>query len=451
MLWFSGLAAASMVACSHKSDPAPDAPKPLTQAELMDPTSCSTCHATHFRQWAGSMHAYAAEDPLFLAMNARGQRETKGALGTFCVKCHAPVAVQLGTTTDGTNLASLPSWQKGVTCYFCHSAQSVSDTHDASLVFGKDAFLRGPITDEAGASPHTVQYSALHDSKKAASASLCGSCHDIQNGAGVHLARTYEEWRGTLFAHDEPGKLLTCGACHMPGRDDRIAPDGPIRRAHDHTMPGVDVALTAFAGTDEQKTAVQANLDPSLVSKLCIKPKAGGFQVEYSLDDAFAGHGFPSGAAYHRRAWAEVTAWSAGAIVFHSGDVPADKAASTIASSDATMWLLGDQLTDDAGKPTEMLWNAAKFTSSQLPPAVTNDPKNPAYYHAVIRTYDMPPVSLDKVRAEVHIRPVDLDFIDDLIASGDLDASYRAKLNTFTLGGSVLEWTKDLGPICIPK
>ena len=29
-------------------------------------------------------------------MNKRGQRETNGALGTFCLKCHAPMAVALG-------------------------------------------------------------------------------------------------------------------------------------------------------------------------------------------------------------------------------------------------------------------------------------------------------------------------------------------------------------------
>ena len=55
------------------------------------------------------MHAYAADDPVFVAMNQRGQRETAGALGDFCVKCHAPVAVHDGLTTDGLNLATLPS------------------------------------------------------------------------------------------------------------------------------------------------------------------------------------------------------------------------------------------------------------------------------------------------------------------------------------------------------
>ncbi|MFS8068718.1 MAG: multiheme c-type cytochrome, partial [Byssovorax sp.] len=59
----------------------------LTTEELMDPQACVRCHEEHVRAWSGSMHAYAAEDPVFVAMNARGQRETNGALGDFCVKC----------------------------------------------------------------------------------------------------------------------------------------------------------------------------------------------------------------------------------------------------------------------------------------------------------------------------------------------------------------------------
>lgn len=79
-------------------------PEPLSPQELMDPAICQNCHPQHYREWAGSMHAYAAEDPVFLAMNARGQRETQGALGSFCVQCHAPMAVRTGATTDGLNL-----------------------------------------------------------------------------------------------------------------------------------------------------------------------------------------------------------------------------------------------------------------------------------------------------------------------------------------------------------
>lgn len=444
------LALAPMIGCGQAKDAAPQE-KPLTTEELMDPSSCGTCHPNHYRQWAGSMHAYSADDPVFVAMNARGQRETKGALGGFCVGCHAPMAVALGTTKDGLDLASLPSWQKGVTCYFCHSIGSVASVHNADVTLEKDGVLRAGIADPGGGATHAVGYDALHDGAKVDSAALCGSCHEDQTGDGVHLSRTHSEWQASLFSHDQPGKLLSCAACHMPGRDDRAATNGPRRRVHDHTMPGVDVTLDGFGAEGEQAAAVQAELDPTLVAKLCIKPRAGGWQVEYSLDNAFAGHGFPSGAAYHRRAWAEITAWSGGAIVFHSGAVGADQAAFAAEAADPTMWLLGDKIRDAAGEPTEMLWYAAKIESSLLPPAVTSDPSDPAYYHALIHTYDLPPVSVERVRAEVHIRALDVDFVDDLIGSGDLDPKVRERLRTFTLKGTVLEWTSDLGPICIPK
>ena len=52
------------------------------------------------------MHAYAADDPVFLAMNRRGQREA--GIGDFCVQCPRPMAVRTGATTDGLNLDSLP-------------------------------------------------------------------------------------------------------------------------------------------------------------------------------------------------------------------------------------------------------------------------------------------------------------------------------------------------------
>src|SRR5580704_15773848 len=97
------------------------------------------------------MHAYASKDPVFLAMNARGQRETGGALGTFCVQCHAPMAVRDGMTTDGLNLSSLPAvYQQGVSCFFCHSIESVGSAHgDAAL--DPDAFDRDASSlDNAG-------------------------------------------------------------------------------------------------------------------------------------------------------------------------------------------------------------------------------------------------------------------------------------------------------------
>jgi len=70
-------AAAALFAC-HSDQTS------LTREQLLDPQSCAGCHQDQFQEWEGSMHAYSSNDPVFLAMNKRGQRETNGQLGAFC-------------------------------------------------------------------------------------------------------------------------------------------------------------------------------------------------------------------------------------------------------------------------------------------------------------------------------------------------------------------------------
>src|SRR5688572_11122565 len=169
----------------------------LSREQLMDPATCAGCHPTHYEQWASSMHAYAADDPLFLAMNARGQREA--GIGDFCVQCHAPMAVRSGATEDGLNLGELPRSLKGVTCYFCHSVDGIEGTHNNPLRLADDLLMRGPFADAAPNAAHASAYSPLHDRDQLASADLCGTCHDIVNDRGTHLERTYSEWQGSVF------------------------------------------------------------------------------------------------------------------------------------------------------------------------------------------------------------------------------------------------------------
>ena len=110
------------------------------------------------------MHAYASEDPVFRAMNKRMIRETNGASKDLCVSCHAPVALRLGLTTDGQNLSDLPTAVQGVTCYFCHTVDSVGETHNNnSLHLANDDTLRGGITNPVKSMPHKGKYSTLHD------------------------------------------------------------------------------------------------------------------------------------------------------------------------------------------------------------------------------------------------------------------------------------------------
>jgi hypothetical protein len=445
------LAAATFVAAAPACSSSPPAQAhTLTHDELLDPQSCNECHGDHYREWSGSMHAYAAVDPLFLAMNKKAQRETNGAIGNLCVGCHAPMAVRTGATTNGLNLDTVDPKLKGVTCYFCHSASAVNGASNDPLALATDDVMRAAISDPVHTAAHSSTYSAIHDRNRAEASGMCGSCHDVTLQSGLPIEQTFAEWKGALYAHDDPTTLLTCPSCHMPGSNGLAAnlPNAPTRRVFDHSMPGVDVALTDFPEKDAQLGGVQSNLDPSLVTKLCVRPPAEGDMLAVTLDAAFVGHDWPSGAVHDRRAWVEVIAKQAGAVVYQSGVVPDGTSIDTV-TNDANLWVLKEQLFDASKKPVLMMWQATTAENVSLPVAVTNDPTNPSYYHSVTKTYPVPP-GADDIAIRVRMTPVVLEAIDEMIASGDLDPSYRSRLPVYTLAGTVLHWTTAKGFACVP-
>jgi len=430
-------------------------PPYLTRDELMDPTTCTKCHADHYTQWAGSMHAYAADDPVFLAMNARGQKATAGALGSFCVTCHAPMALELGLTTDGTNLASVPKYARGVTCYYCHSVASVEDDHNAAITLADDGVLRGGITNPADSPAHAAARSPYLDGHAPESAQMCGACHDVTTPAGVHLERTFAEWRGTIFGQDNPRTHLSCAQCHMfatdgvvTSGDDAAHLDVPLRPqgVHEHTFAGIDTALTDWPSKPAQLAAIARDLDPALGAKLCMSP-ADGDRIEVTLDDRGPGHNWPSGANQDRRAWVEVIAYDAGGkVVFSSGVVPDDKDPDEI--GDANLWTMHDKVTDATGKPAHFFWEVATFDGKDsLPPAVTTVPSDPRYYHAVTHTYPIAGklATIDHVDMRVLIRPLPHAMLNDLIAGGELAAAPVASMPTLELAGTKLRWTQAMG------
>lgn len=423
---------------------------PLTREELMDPEACKDCHPTHYEEWKSSMHAYAADDPVFLAMNRRGQRETEGELGDFCVQCHAPMAVRTGATTDGLNLDEVPQHLKGVTCFFCHTAESVEGTHNNPIVLAGDGVLRAALRDPIDNGVHRTGYSPLLDRTARESSKLCGACHDIVTPAGIHLERTYEEWQNSLFASDDPRQHLSCGQCHMDDSPGIAADvDGvPLREVHAHTFPGVDVALTDWPGKQLQLEGITGELGSVLGVKLCVSAIAGGVRIDYTLDNQGAGHMWPSGASQDRRAWAEVVAETGGEVVYQSGVVSEGQPLADIAGSDPDLWQIRDFAYNEAGDPVHMFWEVAEVESQLLPPGV--DPITP---HSVTRTFEVLGVDPDlvTVTAKVHIRPIGLDVIDDLVDSGDLDPAIREKIPTFTLEGSGVKWEPDLGVTCVSR
>ena len=433
-------------ACSKKEDE----PAGLDRQALMDPQSCAECHPNHFREWSSSMHAYAGDDPVFLALNARGQRETNGELGDFCVKCHAPMAVREGLTTDGLNLAELPDHMRGVTCYFCHSVDAVEGDHNNPLRLSDDLTMRGSYRDAVPNDAHASAYSALHDRGDLSSATMCGSCHDIVTPLGGHIERTFLEWQGTLFSKPELGEPQTCGNCHMRGRDD-VAADYEgvfLRRVHDHSMPGVDIAVTPWPGRDEQRALVQKSLDTTVLAELCVYPEMG--RVVVSLENVAAGHSFPSGSTPDRRAWVELIGYHEDEIVWEVGVLDEDDAVIEAARADERLWWFGDKLLDVDGNETHFFWEAADFDSNLLRGPVARSPLDPGWVDPhVVREFENVPF-VDRVQMRVLIRPIGLEILRDLVASNDLDEAVIAQMPTFSLAASDIEWRVDSGRECSP-
>lgn len=429
----------------------------LTSAQLRDPAACKTCHPDHYDEWSRSMHAYASEDPVFLAMNRRGQRETGGQLGAFCIRCHAPMAFLNKTSTDGLDLAGLPASERGITCFYCHSVDKVTGTHDAALELASDGVLRGGIADPVANPAHTAKYSALHDREMLDSAGLCGSCHDIVSPQGDALERTYEEWSHSVFADKSNPGALSCGKCHMDGRQDVAAKNVPgnvhlaLRTVHSHAFPGVDVALTDFPGKAEATAEVKNVLGQALQALLCVEdpPTPRIFVV---LDNAGTGHKFPSGATQDRRLWVELIAYKDSRVLYQSGVVADGAAVEKVADPD--LWLIRDCIFDASNKPVDMFWQAALSTSNQLPAPVTNKNTDPQFLltHVPYRfaatssgtaaLTDYP----DRVTMRVRMQPIGRAVLDDLVASHDLDPAVPPLEPTFDLpivglSGTTLTWT----------
>jgi len=415
----------------------------------MDPEACKTCHPNHYEEWSGSMHAYASTDPAFIAMNAKAQ-EGPSPVGDFCVNCHAPMAVRTGATTDGLNLGELPAHLQGITCYFCHTVDAVEGTHNNPLRLANDDTMRGGLQNPVENSAHASAYSHIHDRDHYDSAALCGSCHDIVNPLGVHVERTYAEWQDSLFAVNEPGKMLTCSGCHMQGRDGLAADmEGVgVRRIHDHSFPGVDVAITDFPQREEQMLAVQNALNTTLVSQLCVyeDPDGAGFTIWAALENIAAGHSWPSGANPDRRAWVEIVATDdAGNTIFESGRISPEMALDHL--DDPYLWRLGDRIYDENQDETHFFWEAADYETDVLPGHSDLPPWDPDYQDPhITRVYEVPMQMPAAIEMKVHIRPMARVLLEEI----GLDAALIDAVPTFTLAGATRLWTASEGVACNP-
>jgi len=462
------LGLSALVACGDAPEPAhgdagdagPSEPVRMTREQLMNPETCSGCHPRHYREWSSSMHAYASKDPVFLAMNQRGQRETNNEMGDFCVNCHAPMAVREGLTQTGLNLADVPQQYQGVTCYFCHTATGLEADHNGMVTLADDQTMRGSLRGAVDPGVHAVKYSSLHDRNRLESSTFCGSCHDVVTPKGVHLERTFVEYKQSGFS--KAGTVETCTGCHMDesgsGAPVAVMPgrELPQRQMHEHLWPGVDVALTDdFPDQAAQRKAVECALmnGTQAFELRATDPVYTSFKV--TLEASTVGHAQPSGTAQDRRLWLEFIAYDAqDNVLFQTGVIP-DQALEELPEGDPGhdpyLNMFRDRVFDAMGKEVHMFWDAEMspsyptgYTSNVLPLPVMVPGRHVKEVDLVLpRDIKGQPA---RVTARLMMRPVGMDILNDLVASGDLAPEVLAKIPTIPLHGTNIEWKLEDGP-----
>ena len=117
---------------------------------------------------------------------------------------------------------------------------------------------------------------------------------------------------------------------------------------------------------------------------------------------------------------------------------------------DPHLVMFRDRIYDAQARPAHMFWQAAisgahpdGYESSVLPAATTTYIEGK---HAVLKQYRLsgPDGLPARVTARVRVRPIGLDILEDLVASGDLDPAIVARMPTLTFGAQV-EWTPESG------
>jgi len=241
-------------------------------ADMTPPASaevCGRCHRGIHEAWKTSSHSKAMESRLFQEALALAEGDFGPDARKTCLGCHAPIAVKTGDL----RLEKKVSWE-GVTCDYCHSVRDVSLGEAPKVVLTFAPIKSGPWKDSVSTA-HGVAYSPLHSSS-----TMCASCHEYKNPAGLSVLTTYSEWKNSIYA--KQGKQ--CQSCHMYRVAGEVVDPRVARTQHAqinlHQMPG--------SHSLEQLTR-------AIKAQLFAWREGDSVRVKVDLLNQLAGHYFPTG------------------------------------------------------------------------------------------------------------------------------------------------------------
>lgn len=200
--------------------------------------ACGKCHQKIYDEWRVSGHAYSAVSPMFQRFEQAVAELTRGTSGSFCVRCHSPVATQLAYPRETPVFGGAAVFREGITCVACHRVverygrvngerrMETGSPYDpvvgniggdgvAAVIADADNYKVKTNPDDKrplqGIHQGAIKFEQLSDS------SFCAGCHQVLVQPGIALEVVYQQYRSGPACK----KGVSCQDCHMgavPGK-----------------------------------------------------------------------------------------------------------------------------------------------------------------------------------------------------------------------------------------
>ena len=212
--------------------------KCFTDTKFPSAKTCAVCHQKIYDEWRTSSHAYAAISPMFHRFEQTITNLSRGTVGYFCLRCHAPVATIEGYQRHLPLIDAPDVYKEGVTCIACHRVKerygkvngerrieegdifapvygSIGGGGIAEAVAKKDYFQIKVDSREPG--PGQKMHARGIQFEQLSASAFCASCHQVAVHPGIALEVVWAQYRAS------PARKcgVTCQDCHMgkvPGK-----------------------------------------------------------------------------------------------------------------------------------------------------------------------------------------------------------------------------------------
>jgi hypothetical protein len=349
----------------------------VSSTDFEDPSVCRGCHPEIYKQWDGSMHSNAINDPIFTALWKMPVEETDGELEQLCAGCHTAIGtlageVKLNRETGVFEMSDIA--RRGVQCDLCHTIKESTrhltptlEPFNASIIVDPGEVKRGPY-DDSESPYHDTAYSELHTRSE-----FCGNCHNVFHPVSFFpIERTYDEWSKSVYA--QAG--IQCQDCHMmpvelaietartmkkqknPGQP---AIMGPQRdQMYTHEFVGGNAVVTELLGAKQHAGIAVKRLQNAASLSLELPEKAAPgelVRLKAVVRNETAGHNLPTSLTEVRQVWLEVKATVDGKTVYHNGGIDEK------GKIDPEAAMFGAVAMDKDGHHTVKPWEIVRFES----------------------------------------------------------------------------------------